>query len=198
MIIVRQEETNDIRDVEALTRKAFWSEERYKKTSLGCDEHYIVHVLRRDKNLIKELNLVAEINGKIIGHIIYCLGKIITKENEIKNVINFGPLSVLPDYQGKGIGSYLMRTSIKIAKEIGYDAIFVFGHPDYYCKFGFIDAKVYGISTSDGKNFPAFMVLNLKDGFLDDITGRFHVSDLYNIDMDQACKFDKLFIWKNY
>ena len=56
-----------------------------------------------------------------------------------------GPISVLPSFQRKGIGSLLMRHSIEKAKKIGYKAIILFGDPKYYQRFGFVNAKTYGI-----------------------------------------------------
>lgn len=76
-------------------------------------------------------------------------------------VLSLGPLTVAPKFQGKGIGSRLVRHSLSVAKILGYDAVIIFGHPTYYPRFGFQEAKEFGISTKEGKNFPAFMALEL-------------------------------------
>ncbi len=66
-----------------------------------------------------------------------------------------GPVSVLPSFQRKGIGSLLMRHSIEKAKELEFKAIVLFSDPGYYQRFGFVNAKTYGIQTSSGENFDA-------------------------------------------
>ena len=64
-IIMRNETENDYRVVEEITREAFWN--LYVP---GCNEHYIVHVMRDHPDFLKELDFVAEYNGKIVGNII--------------------------------------------------------------------------------------------------------------------------------
>ncbi len=75
--------------------------------------------------------------GKIVGHVIYSLAKVMTPDAQEIQVLNFGPLSVHTDYKRMGVGSALMRHSIAEATRLGYRAIFFYGHPDYYPKFGF-------------------------------------------------------------
>lgn len=102
------------------------------------------------------LVFVAEIQGKIVGHIIYS-NAYIQKPNGTKvNVLNFGPLSVHPQYQKQGLGTALMKHSIEIAKSLGYGAILFFGRPEYYPRFGFVEAKEFNITDCNGYNYPAF------------------------------------------
>lgn len=97
----------------------------------------MVHKLRDLPVFVPELDFVAEVEGKIAGHIIYSLAKVVTPDNrEIKD-LNFGPLSVHPDYKGMGVGSALMHRSIAEAARLGYRVIIFYGHPDYYPRFGF-------------------------------------------------------------
>jgi predicted N-acetyltransferase YhbS len=193
-ITVRPEEPKDYRAVEELTREAFWRPERIAELGVGCTEHYMVHSLRQ-KDGILELDFVAEADGQVVGHVIYSKAYILQPDNEKKDVLNFGPLSVLPAYQKKGMGSALMRHSIECAKEMGYGAILFFGHPTYYPRFGFIEAKAFGITTANGKNFPAFMAMELLPGYLKGVTGRFVEAPIYNEDLnkEQATEFDKSF-----
>lgn len=193
-IIIRPEEEKDYREVEELTRKAFWRAERIKNIGVGCTEHYMVHSLRK-KDGIKELNFVAEIEGKIVGHIIYSQAYVLQPNNKKKEVLNFGPLSVLPTYQKQGIGSSLMKYSIEYAKKLGYGAILFFGHPTYYPRFGFVEAKNFGITTSWGSNFPAFMAIELVSEYLEGVTGKYIEAPIYDEDLTQkdAKEFDKDF-----
>lgn len=193
-ITIRLEEEKDYRVVEELTREAFWREERIETIGVGCTEHYMVHSLRK-KDGIKELNFVAEIDGKVVGHVIYSKAHILQPNNEKKDVINFGPLSVLPQYQKQGVGSALMNYSIKCAKKLGYGAILFFGHPTYYPRFGFAQAKEFGITTEWGANFSAFMAMELKKGYLAGVTGRYIEAPIYDEEANKikAKEFDEKF-----
>jgi len=193
-MIIRLEEEKDYILVEKLTRDAFYKEERINDLGVPCCEHYMVHELRK-KDGIKELDFVAEVDGKVVGHVIYSNAHIQQADDSIIDVLNFGPLSVLPTYQNKGIGSALMRHSIKCAKDLGYKAIIFYGHPTYYPRFGFVEAKEFGITTKDGSNFPAFMAMELQSGFLKNIAGRFIESPIYSekIIKGPAKEFDKTF-----
>jgi len=193
-IIVRLEEPSDYRIVEELTRKAFWRPERVIEIGVGCTEHYMVHSLRQ-KDGIKELDFVAEIDGRVVGHVIYSRAYILQPNNEKKDVLNFGPLSVLPSYQNMGVGSALMRYSIESAKRMGYGAIFFFGHPTYYPRFSFIEAGTFGVTTVNGKNFPAFMAMELAFDYLKGVKGKFVEAPIYNDDLnkEKAAEFDKSF-----
>lgn len=88
-------------------------------------------------------------------------------------VICVGPVSVLPEKQKEGIGCKLLYHLLERAGELGYHAAFLYGHTGYYPRFGFVNAERYGITTRDGKNFDAFMALELRPGALYGITGRF-------------------------
>lgn len=193
-ISIRLEEEKDYRIVEELTREAFWKNERIEKIGVGCTEHYMVHALRK-KGGIKELDFVAEINGKVVGHVIYSKAYILQPNSKKKDVINFGPLSVLPAYQKQGVGSALMYYSIECAKKLGYGAILFFGHPTYYPRFGFVEAKEFGITTARGDNYPAFMAMELKKGYLKGISGKYIEAPIYNEDLtkEQAKEYDKNF-----
>ena len=70
--------------------------------------------------------------------------------------------------------------SIETAKNLGYGAIIIFGHPNYYPRFGFVPASTYNISTKEGENFDAFMALELKKDYLSNLSGKFHESNIYD------------------
>lgn len=194
-IIIRLEEKRDWRQVELVTREAFWRKDRELDIGVGATEHYMVHMLRGSEG-IKDLTFVAELDGEIVGHIIYSNNSyILQSDGSKKSVINFGPISVLPKWQNRGIGSKLMQHSIKRAKELGYGAILFYGHPTYYPRFGFKQAKEFGITTRDGENFSAFMGMELKEGYLNGIHGRYIESAIYDesLTKEPAKEYDKLF-----
>ena len=192
-ISVRLETRNDWRKVEELTREAFWG-----FTSPACNEHYLVNLIRKSEAYIPELCFVAEDEeGELIGSIVYSRAFIVSGSGEQTEVITFGPLSVLPSCQKMGVGSELLLHSIEEAKRLGYRAIVFFGHPDYYVRFGFRNAKAFGITTSEGKNFDAFMAMPLFEGALDNISGIFKEDEVFDIDDKVPEEYEKTFTLKN-
>lgn len=196
-INVRLEEEKDYRRVEEITRAAFGYSDRIKRGQIDCPyEQWMVHELRR-RDGIMALSLVAELeNGIIVGHII-CSDAVVKKETQELSVLNFGPLSVLPEYQRKGVGKRLVQAMIEQAKRLDYGAILFFGRPEYYPQFGFKQAVFYGISDSEGYNYPAFMAMELKEGYLKDFRGgKYFESDIYNDELNRETvrAFDKVFI----
>lgn len=190
-ISIRLEEEKDYRRVEYVTREAFW--DLYQP---GCDEHLIVHNLRKTPAFIKELSFVACDNDKIVGSIIYSKAKIRKDENKEFEVLCLGPVAVLPSYQNQGIGSLLINHSIEKAKELGYKAVIIYGDPKYYHRFGFKDAKGYNIQTSTGDNFEEFMALELCYNGLKDISGRFYIDKAFEVKKEELEIFEKEFPYK--
>ncbi len=189
-ITIRLETPTDYRTVEELTREAFWGCMDHPT----CDgEHLIVHKLRSSSAFVPELDFVAETEGQLVGNIIYSKSKIIAGDGRETEVLTFGPLSVLPAYKKMGIGSALLRCSIARAKELGYRAIIIYGHPDYYPRFGFRRAGEYGITTPQGTSFDALMALELYDGALDGISGKFYEDKVFEIAPEEIEEFDKRF-----
>ncbi|MDR0348890.1 MAG: N-acetyltransferase, partial [Tannerella sp.] len=139
-IKLRLEEEKDYPVVENLTREAFWN--LYKP---GCDEHFVIHTMRSANEFIKELDYVAIYNNEIVGNIVYVKSRIISAGKEYE-VITFGPVSVIPAYQKRGIGKILINHTIQKAGETGFKAIIIYGDPKYYKRFGFKNAQEYGIT----------------------------------------------------
>ncbi|WP_262429174.1 GNAT family N-acetyltransferase [Paratissierella segnis] len=81
------------------------------------------------------------------------------------------PVSVLPEYQDRGIGTNLINKSINIAKKLGYKSVIVLGHENYYPRFGFKPASKWGIKAPFDVPDESFMALELNDGSLDGVTG---------------------------
>lgn len=135
-IIIRQEKENDYKITESVVEEAF------KSPEYNPNEHLLVANLRKSNVFIPELSLIAEVDGKIVGHIM--LTKLIIKNKEKEHEsLALAPLSVLPLYQNKGIGSALINESLRIAKDLGYKSVIVLGHEKYYPKFGFKPTSKY-------------------------------------------------------
>lgn len=187
-ISIRLENENDFRNVENMTREAFWNV--YKP---GCDEHLMIHQIRKSNAFIKELDFIACDVEEIVGSVIYTKAKIVNENNEAAEVLCMGPLGVLPSYQGKGVGTMLMEHSIKAAKVLGYNAVIIFGNPKYYHRFGFENAKKYNIQTSWGDNFEDFMALELYEGSLKGVSGKFYEDSAFEINKEELEIFEKQF-----
>lgn len=187
-ITIRPERREDYKTVEELTRDAFWG-----FSTPACDEHLLAHKLRKIPAFVPELDFVAETDGKIVGNIMYTKSKVVGGNGIEHEVLTFGPLSVLPDYQGMGVGSALVKHTVSEARRLGYRAILIFGHPDYYTRFGFKRAGDFNITTSAGKNFDAFMALELVPDALKGVTGRFYEDPVFEIDTDETAEFEKSF-----
>ncbi|SCZ05912.1 GNAT family N-acetyltransferase [Alkaliphilus peptidifermentans] len=191
-IKLRNETSSDYRMVEELTREAFWNHH-----VPGCDEHYLLHIMRKSDSFISELDFVAEIDGNVVGNIVYTRSKIIGDNGECIDVITFGPLSVIPEYQGKGVGRMLIEHTIENAKELGFRAVLIYGDPSYYSKFGFIEAEKYDIRTPDNMYAVPLQALELYQGALSDCGGRFYEDSVYEIDEIASKEFDKGFPQKD-
>lgn len=159
---IRLETPNDFRTVENLTREAFWN--RYVP---GCDEHYLVHIMRTHTDFIPELDFVIEKDGAIIGNIMYTKTKLIDDNKNVKSVLTFGPISVLPSYQRKGYGKALINHSFQKAVLLGYDTVVIFGNPGNYVSRGFKSCAKYNVCLENGV-FPAsLLVKELEENVLD-------------------------------
>jgi predicted N-acetyltransferase YhbS len=190
-IKIRLENEKDYKEVENMTREAFWD-----LFQPGCDEHLLAHKLRMADVFIPGLDFVAELEDRIIGNIIYSRAKVIDEKGAEHEVLTFGPLTVLPPYQRLGVGSALVNHTIKLAGEMGFKAIIIFGHPEFYPRFGFVNAERYHITTPDGTNFEPFMALELYEGALRGIEGRFVEDPVFKTDPDELEAFDKGFPYK--
>jgi len=184
---LRLEEEKDYFIVENITREAFWNHH-----VPGCDEHLVIHNLRKTNEFIKELDFVAINNNKIVGNIVYAKSKVINDDMEY-TVLTFGPISVLPEYQNNGIGSKLIKHTVKLSKEMGYKGIIIYGDPEYYKRFGFKESKQFKITNKNKKYPAALLVLELFPNALNGIEGIFDEGKAYEADINEAEEFDKKF-----
>ena len=183
-IVLRAEVARDHRAVELVTREAFWGTEVPR-----CSEHLLVRRLRAAPSHVPELDVVAEDDGALVGHVIWTRATV-EGDASTHDVLTFGPLSVLPTYQGAGVGSALMRHTLAAAAGLGHRVVVVYGHPDYYPRFGFRPAAEVGITAPGGATFDALMALALVDGGLDGVHGEFHEDAAFAVDQAEADAFD--------
>jgi putative acetyltransferase len=154
-ITVRPETAEDIRAIDVVHISAFGGEA----------EAQLVSALRESATYNRELSLVAELGGRIVGHVL--LTRVpLRKHGAEKQVLALGPMSVVPSQSHRGIGSELINASIKLAKDKGYGAIVVLGHPEYYKRFGFIQARDLQISCNLPAPEDALTVMEIVDANL--------------------------------
>lgn len=186
MIKIRNEEGSDYEKVEEITRKAFWN-----LYIPGCVEHYLVHVMRPHKDFLPELDLVIEVDNQIIGNIMYTKTKLINESGEEKDILTFGPVSILPEYQRKGYGKKLMEYSFEQAITLGYDVIVIFGNPNNYISRGFKSCKKFNVCLENETYPAAMMVKELKPDALDGRKWIYYQSPVFEIDEQEAQRFDE-------
>jgi len=190
-IVIRNERESDFTAVEELTREAFWN-----LNFPGCNEHYLVHVLRNHPDFIIEMDYVAEVDNKIVGNIMYTKSRVIDEREIEIETLTFGPVSVLPDYQRRGIGTALINFTKEIAVKNNAKAIIILGHPHFYCKLGFRNSIDFMVSNSEGRYPYGQLMLELEKGFFKDTKWKFLYSPVYNFDSKAADEFDKQFSLK--
>lgn len=188
-VILRTEKPADYFAVETLTREAFWN-----KYQPGCDEHYLLHQLRRSGGYLPGMHFIAENDGQLIGSIVYSRSEVRGDDGQARQTLTFGPLSVLPGYQQQGVGATLLRHTLAIARENGERAIIIFGDPAYYTRFGFLPASTFGITLPDGSTFDAFQALELYPGALAEVRGKFYQDETFeNCEPEKVEAFDRAF-----
>lgn len=187
-LMIRREEEADFYRTEQMTLLSFWN-----KHHLGCDEHLLVHKLRDSATYLPELSRVAVVDGEIVGAIFYSRAEL-RKGKEKKEILTFGPLCVSPGWQGCGIGGRLLEETLGLAREAGYEGIVIFGEPDYYPRHGFLTCDRFGITTADGRNFDAFLGIELTEGGLSGFGGSFYEPEVFeNLSREENEEFTKRF-----
>lgn len=190
-LTIRSEKETEYRAVENLVREAFWNV--YKP---GCVEHYVLHVLRDDPAFVPELDFVMELDGVLIGQVMFMRAEIQADDGRVLPIMTFGPIGIHPDYKRQGYGKILLDYAIDKASSMGVGAICMEGNIDFYGKCGFVVASTRGIhyhAEPRDEVVPYFLLRELKEGFLDGVTGVYHTPKGYYVDNAEAEEFDKSF-----
>jgi putative acetyltransferase len=155
---IREEQSDDVAAIRRVILEAFD----------GPAEADLVDKLRANGKFA--LSLVAELDGQVVGHILFTEVAIEDAE-PCPRALGLAPLAVLSEFQRRGIGSALMHSSLERCRKMGHDAIVVVGHPEYYPKFGFLPASRYGLRCEYEVPEDVFMALELRAGALQGIEG---------------------------
>jgi putative acetyltransferase len=156
-VIVRLETPNDLPAIHSVNEAAFGQRE----------EADLVDNLRSAGVVL--VSLVAEVNTRIVGHILFSRMSVETADGSILAAA-LAPVAVLPEHQRRRIGERLIREGLNMLREQGEHIAIVVGHPDYYPRFGFSTEKAHCLESP----FPAeaFMAIELSPGALDGVQGK--------------------------
>jgi putative acetyltransferase len=159
-IVIRDETESDAAVITQVTVAAFETMEISNHT-----EQFIIEALRSARALT--LSLVAEVDGRVVGHIAFSPVAI---SDGTKNWYGLGPVSVLPEYQRRGIGKALIQEGLSRLRKLSAKGCCLVGHPQYYRKFGF--ENVTGL-VHEGVPQEVFFALSF-DGHTPQGTVTFH------------------------
>ena len=154
-IVIREEGADDIAAVREVNWCAFGQEQ----------ESNIVDALRANGGAL--LSLVAIMNDRIVGHVIYSPVSV----SDMVNGAALGPMAVLPEHQRQGIGTRLVEAGNQKIKDAGHPFIIVVGHAEYYPRFGFRPASEYGVKCEWDVPNDVFMVLVLDPAKMQGMSG---------------------------
>lgn len=158
-VLIREETPRDAEAVFAINAAAFGRD----------DEARLVEALRRDDECL--LSLVAEIDGAVVGHVLFHRLPVVNATGErLFEAASLAPLAVLPARQKQGLGSQLVRAGLETLRTRNVPAVIVLGEPHYYGRFGFEHATAARLETPYA--CPEFQALELIPGSLASLTGR--------------------------
>ena len=186
--IIRPERESDYREVENLVREAFWNVYRP-----GCSEHYVIHVLRDDPAFVKELDLVMEQDGRLIGQNMFMETVIEADDGSTVPILTMGPIGIAPELKRQGYGKALLDYCLEKATELGYGAVLFEGNIGFYGNCGFTYARTFGIRYHDlpeDADDSFFLAKELIPGYLDDVTGVYQTPAGYYVDDKDVEEFD--------
>ena len=161
-MLIRAERDTDRAAVHAVNAAAF-------PTPAEAD---LVDALRQQAHPL--VSLVAKSDGAILGHILF--SPVTLESRPDLRIMGLAPMAVAPEHQRSGIGSALVQAGLNECKQLGFSAVVVLGHPEYYPRFGFSPAVRYGIRSEYDVPDDVFMVMELVPGALHDARGtvRYH------------------------
>ena len=160
-LTIRSEAEADLESIRQVNRLAF-----------GQDaEGQLVDALR-DGGFVG-LSLVAELDGQVVGHILFSDIRIISESDSV-DALALAPMAVIPEQQREGIGSALIESGLDQCRQAGHRIVIVLGHPNYYPRFGFLPELAVPLQSQYAGE--AFMALELVPGALEGVTGEVRYS----------------------
>jgi putative acetyltransferase len=158
MIVIRQEQPEDTAAIHQVNEQAFGQRA----------EANLVDALRRNGKVT--LSLVADDNGRVVGHILFSPVVIEAGEKQLCGV-GLAPMAVSTERQNEGIGSRLVERGLRMLREAGHPFVVVLGHPDFYPRFGFVPATRFHVKSEYDVPDEVFMAMELQVGALQGVVG---------------------------
>ncbi|MFZ5819935.1 MAG: GNAT family N-acetyltransferase [Chloroflexota bacterium] len=134
----------------------------------------LVFDLLEDESAQPLLSLVAAVDDRVIGHILFTSARIQPPVREAPSSI-LAPLAVHPNYQGQGMGGLLIEAGLERLRALEVGLVFVLGHPGYYPRHGFSPAGMQGFDAPypiPPGDADAWMVQELRPGIIGRVSGR--------------------------
>lgn len=169
MTLIRRETDLDRAAVHAVHEAAFAT-----APHASGREADLVDALREGEDWVPSLSLVAEVEGRVAGHVVSSYGRL-----EGERVLGLGPIGVEPSLQGRAIGSALMHAAIGAADARDEPAIMLLGDPKYYGRFGFVPAADHGVTAPDPSWGPYFQIRVLAS-WRPELRGRYAYSPAFD------------------
>lgn len=170
-MIIREENPDDFDEIYRLVETAF----RTAKVADG-DEQDFVNVLRERDSYMPQLALVAECDGRLVGHIMLTRKHIAADDGTQHDALMLSPLSVLLEYRSRGIGARLVEEAFAKARKMGFGAVFLAGDPEYYSRFGFRKSTEFNIQNINDIPDPFALAAELLPDALKGISGTISIS----------------------
>jgi putative acetyltransferase len=161
-VIIRAETPADHADIRRINDEAFGDP----------IDAQLIDMIRASDRFVPELSLVAVSQGQSLGHVISSYVDIVQPVPGTRRVLQVGPIAVLPAHQRKGIGSALMRETIRIAEERGEPLLLIEGNPAYYGRFGFARADEHGIEPPPEAHGPQYFMVRPLAAYESSLRGR--------------------------
>jgi putative acetyltransferase len=158
MIVIRPETDSDFDAIRHVNRAAFESDAEADLVDALRDGRYV------------EVSLVAEVDGEIVGHILFTRLPMVTETGQV-DALSLAPMAVLPDHQRQGIGSRLVEAGLETCRDEGHKIVVVLGHPEFYPRFGFSAELAQPLQSPFGGG-EAWMAMELVPGALAGVEGR--------------------------
>lgn len=175
-VAIRQEQTQDHDRVYRLVLDAFSQAEHTD----GHEQDLVVR-LRGGAAFVPELSLVAEVEGQLVGHILFTRAVVRDGARDHATLV-LGPVAVVPGFQRRGIGARLVEAGHRVARDLGFASSVLVGHPTYYPRFGYRPAESFGIVTHLELPPGVFMACELRPGGLAGVSGKLVYAPEFGLD----------------
>ncbi|SCX76357.1 Predicted N-acetyltransferase YhbS [Ruminococcus sp. YE282] len=151
----------------------------------------MLHCYRKDPAFVSEPDFVMELDGELIGQVIYVRSEIDCDDGRKVPIMTFGPIGIAQKYKRQGYGKHLLDYSMEKAKEMGVGALAITGNILFYGKSGFVPAKTKGIRYADDPEADYFLIKELMPDFLGGISGTYKDPEGYFVCEKYPDAFEK-------